>query len=548
MAVALREHVDAITHALLAMKDQCTDPAAVSFDEVREDFERLEAVFNVKASLDAFFAFVCERDDAGRAVGSKHATQYLQRRLGLEPKEAYDRLARGRDYFGEPDIDEPDIGEAACDEFGDLFDAAGGDTSETAAAAAAAAAAEEAARAAAREQARREQEEARRAAERVNAEKQRVIRIELDKLIDAAKGARPRLLAEALTEAPNRSVKDLRATVRRWVDRENRKHLDPTNPNAGMEKRALHVGPQKGDGTCRITIDAPAGDAALISALTDKGLAPNSNLPDGVEDYRTPTQRAYDQFAAILKHYDTCAKPTGAGCASVVVSVTLDELADADATTMFATNTGIELTAFDLVRLGMDGTSDFILTVDGVTGMPLNLGRTSRFASLAQRITLLAVQGVCAWTGCTTPLTQTEIHHITSWLQGGNTDIANLAALCRTHHRCNNDFKDQRNNTSHIDTDRDTGRAGVKEPGSPHLKFNATDAAEHAAANRLRKRHRERHGQNQQQHQSRQPPPQKQRPPHPPRAAHPPMPPDPEPPAPPGHSPNWRDQDPYPPF
>ena len=98
MTVELRKHVDTITHALLAMKDLCADPDAVEFEEVREDFERLEAIFNVKATLDALFAYVCERDDAGRVVGSKHANQYLQKKLGLEPKDAYDRLARGRDY------------------------------------------------------------------------------------------------------------------------------------------------------------------------------------------------------------------------------------------------------------------------------------------------------------------------------------------------------------------------------------------------------------------------------------------------------------------
>ncbi|WP_230471910.1 HNH endonuclease signature motif containing protein [Corynebacterium fournieri] len=401
-------------------------------------------------------------------------------------------------------------------------------------------AAREAARAAAREEARRKQEEARRAAERVNAEKQRVIRQELDKLVGDAKGARARLQADALAEAPRRSVKDLRATVRRWVERENRKHVEPSNPNAGMENRGLHIGAQRADGTCRITIDAVASDSALFKALSDKGLVPNSNLPEGVEDYRTPSQRRYDQFSEILKHYDTCEKPTGGGCASVVVSVTLDELTEADPTTKFATNTGIELDAFDLQRLGMDGTSDFVLTVDDATSLPLNLYRTRRLASLAQRITLLAVQGVCAWTGCTAPLTETEIHHITSWLQGGDTNIENLTALCRTHHRCNNDFKDHRNNTSHMDVDPTTGRAGVKEPGCATLQFNHADAAEHSAVNRLRKRHRQR---------ERTTVPDPGCGTAPPETRVPPEPPDPPPPREPVEPPSWaKGQDPYPPF
>ena len=119
MTVELRKHVDTIIHALLAMKDLCADPDAVEFEEVREDFERLEAIFNVKATLDALFAYVCERDDAGRVVGSKHANQYLQKKLGLEPKDAYDRLARGRDYYGEPEVEEEqvtDLFDTDCEE------------------------------------------------------------------------------------------------------------------------------------------------------------------------------------------------------------------------------------------------------------------------------------------------------------------------------------------------------------------------------------------------------------------------------------------------
>lgn len=520
MTVDLRRHVDSITHALLAMKDLFDDPTDVHFDDVREDMERLEAAFNVKASLDAFFAYLCERDEAGRVVGSKHASQYLQKKLGLEPKDAYDRLARGRDYYAEPDFEETpdDAADTDFDLFGSADENPGANDD-------ARKAAEEAAREAARREARRKQEEARRNAERVNAEKQRVIRLELDRLVEAAKGARARLQAEALKEAPHRTIKDLRATVRRWVEEANRAHLDPTNPNTGMEKRGLHIGPQRADGTHKVTIDAVPSDAALLKGLTDKGLAPNSNMPKDDQDYRSPEQRAYDQFAKTLRHYDNCQKPTGEGCASVIVTVSVDDIANADPTTKFQTNTGIELDAFDIVRLGMDGTTDFVLTVDGARSLPLNLYRTDRFASLAQKITLLAVQGVCAWTGCTAPLSQTEIHHVVSWLRGGDTNIDNLAALCRTHHRCNNDFMDHRGNTSHIEMDPNTGRSGLKEPGSPHLSFNHADAAENSAVNRIRKRHRRQTGQK----------PDRKREPPPPR----------EPVAP----PPWaKDQDPYPPF
>lgn len=501
------------------MKDLCDDPSAVAFDDVRGPFEQLEAALRTKPVLDAFFAFVAERDDAGRTVGSKWAKTYLEKKLGIEPGEAYDRLARGRAFFGEPDIEDvpavpheaDDGGDTASDhevEF-EFFGAGLDDDFQRQQ--------EEERR---REEARARQAHARNVAAQVSEEKQRAIRLELDRLVQKAKGVYAHLLAKAMEEAPERSVKDLRALVRRWVESENRKYADPTNPNAGMAQRKLVLGNQNSNGTVDATITLTAGHAALLKALTDKGLVPNSNLPGGEEDYRSPSQRRYDQFIAMLQHYEECDRPAGGGCASVVVSCTLDQLADAEPTTRFATNTGIDVTAFDLVRLGMENTADFVLAINGAEWMPLNLYRTRRTASIAQRITLLAMQGVCAWAGCTAPISECEAHHVVSWLKGGNTDISNLAAVCRPHHRMNNDNMDHRSNTSHIEVCPETRRAGVREPGSSHLKFNSTDAAQHSSVNRLRTQHR-----------------------------HPPLPPDPPPPRLPVEPPPWaRDQDPLPPF
>ena len=321
----------------------------------------------------------------------------------------------------------------------------------------------------------------------MSAAKQDAIRQELDKLLDAAKGARPRLLATALAEAEQRDVRDLRATVRRWVDAENRKYRQPENPNAGMEKRFARIGSVGADGMVDIHIKATRGDAALAKALLDKGLVANSNLPEGVEDYRSPQQRMYDQFVNILKSFDDEEKRQNAGCASLVISVTPDDIADADATTLFSTNSGIDVDAFDIVRLGTDGAAEFVLTIDGATYLPLNLYRNRRTASLGQRIAMLAVQGVCAWAGCSAPMTECEAHHILAWIQGGNTDIENFTGLCREHHRRNNDHRDNMFNSSHMEYDQEAGRAGLRRPGKD-LEFNESDGARNSAVSKLRQR------------------------------------------------------------
>ena len=41
----------------------------------------------------------------------------------------------------------------------------------------------------------------------------------------------------------------------------------------------------------------------------------------------------------------------------------------------------------------------------------------------------------CVFPGCDRPLSWCEGHHLWHWLDGGPTDLANLALVCRAHHR-----------------------------------------------------------------------------------------------------------------
>jgi hypothetical protein len=66
----------------------------------------------------------------------------------------------------------------------------------------------------------------------------------------------------------------------------------------------------------------------------------------------------------------------------------------------------------------------------------LNLGRTTRLASRAQRRALRAIYATCAVDGCNVSFTHTKPHHVHWWRHGGPTDIANLLPLCSKHHHC----------------------------------------------------------------------------------------------------------------
>jgi len=77
-----------------------------------------------------------------------------------------------------------------------------------------------------------------------------------------------------------------------------------------------------------------------------------------------------------------------------------------------------------LTRIGIDD-----------AGVPLNLGRSSRLVSPAQRRALIARDHGCTFPGCGRPPGWTEAHHIRHWINGGTTDLANLVLLCAHHHR-----------------------------------------------------------------------------------------------------------------
>jgi hypothetical protein len=71
----------------------------------------------------------------------------------------------------------------------------------------------------------------------------------------------------------------------------------------------------------------------------------------------------------------------------------------------------------------------------GAPSQPLEAGRASRVVQPAQRTALAVRDGGCVFPGCGRPLAWCEAHHLRHWLHGGRTDLANLALVCRAHHR-----------------------------------------------------------------------------------------------------------------
>src|SRR5664280_423560 len=91
------------------------------------------------------------------------------------------------------------------------------------------------------------------------------------------------------------------------------------------------------------------------------------------------------------------------------------------------------LTAGAALRLACDATISPVLTAG--PSEVLDLGRSVRLVSPAQRRALVVRDGGCVFPGCDRPTAFTDAHHLRNWEAGGATDLANLALVCRRHHR-----------------------------------------------------------------------------------------------------------------
>jgi hypothetical protein len=138
-------------------------------------------------------------------------------------------------------------------------------------------------------------------------------------------------------------------------------------------------------------------------------------------------------FCALLEHLDPQNLPHHGGDATtVIVTMTLDQLRAELATAGVGEAELANLSADEARRLAC--TAQIVPAVLGGDSEILDLGRTRRLFSPAQRKALRLRDQRCRAEGCTIPATWTEAHHLQSWHTGGPTDLTNAILLCSHHH------------------------------------------------------------------------------------------------------------------
>lgn len=77
----------------------------------------------------------------------------------------------------------------------------------------------------------------------------------------------------------------------------------------------------------------------------------------------------------------------------------------------------------------------------------VDMYRLARNANSKQRALVSAMMPVCVVPGCKQPADSCQMHHMTAWKHGGETNVSNLAPLCRYHNQVNDDDAETRGGT-----------------------------------------------------------------------------------------------------
>ena len=129
----------------------------------------------------------------------------------------------------------------------------------------------------------------------------------------------------------------------------------------------------------------------------------------------------------------------------------------------------------DVIRLAGHA-NHWLAVFDKATGQALDLFRTRRVASPAQRMMLIARDGGCTKPSCPVPAYGAQVHHaLRDWADGGNTNVNEMTLACGPDNR----IVDQDGWTTTINTagnvewnpppDLDTGQTRINYYHRPEL-------------------------------------------------------------------------------
>ncbi len=260
------------------------------------------------------------------------------------------------------------------------------------------------------------------------------------------RSAERQLIADAKTLSP----KDLQTRARRITELNEPPETVDARENGLLEKREAHARSvaslslwDKGDGTWAGRFRLPELQARMLKTVIDAFAAPRrTHLDDGlsrVERARVEAEndKPYDQkagqaFMALIEHLPTDKLPTSGGTPARIV-ITIEEAKLRTGIAAGTLATGERLSVTELRRLAC--TQQILPAVLGGAGVPVDLGRSQRLFSSAQRDALAVMDGGCVAPGCDRPPAWCEAHHGgLPFAEGGKTNLDEGYLLCSAHH------------------------------------------------------------------------------------------------------------------
>ncbi|WP_006247080.1 HNH endonuclease signature motif containing protein [Mycolicibacterium tusciae] len=216
-----------------------------------------------------------------------------------------------------------------------------------------------------------------------------------------------------------------------------------------QRRRGVRMGPQGRDKMTPLSGTITPEAAAIYEAIFAKWAAPGmcnpaeenpcvSGTPTQAQidnDHRTLAQRQHDALVAVgrsVLQSGELGQHNGLAT-SIIVRTTLQDLESRAGVGVSGGGTVIPIK--DVIRMAAHA-HHFLAVFDRATGAALNLFRTRRTASPAQRIMLIARDGGCTKPGCTVPAYGSQVHHAArDWADGGHTNVDDLGLACGPDNR-----------------------------------------------------------------------------------------------------------------
>jgi hypothetical protein len=249
--------------------------------------------------------------------------------------------------------------------------------------------------------------------------------------------------AEALRSSPTSTGFDEHKVLERAKTEENLtqfrrfcpNHCHAMDPEAyieeeieGVEARRLEI---SGAGQGMVYIKGmldPAAGAALRTMLE-----PLARKTDK-DDERSRDRRVADALVEITNRMlDSGTLPIRDGQRPhLQVTATLETLLGIPGSPAADMEFSLPISAKQVERIACDCSVTRILL--GPASTVIDVGRSKRVVTPAQRKAPVARDQHCAWPGCDRPVSFTNAHHLVHWIHGGPTDLPNLALICYRHH------------------------------------------------------------------------------------------------------------------